>query len=254
MSDSPTELSDREYERYEWQMWSPEIGREGQRKLKSASVLVSRIGGVGGTAAMYLAAAGVGRLIVAHGGNLRVSDLNRQILMQTDGIGTSRVDLAIRRLREINPEVDYVPVPENISPDNADRIVGLADLVIDAAPLFSERFAMNHAAVLQRKPVIEAAMFDFEGQLTTIVPGRTACLRCLYPVDPPHWKRQFPVFGAVAGTMGALAAVEAIKRLTNTGETIEGRLLTLNLRNMKFRSLPLLRNPDCRECGHVPSM
>ena len=242
-------LTDAERARYEWQMWTPDIGEEGQRKLKAASVLVSRIGGVGGTVAYYLAAAGIGKLVLAHAGSVKPGDLNRQLLMTTDWLGKPRVESAQRRLHELNPHVEIVAINENVSCANATAIVKQADIVVDAAPLFSERFAMNRAAVEQGRPLIECAMFDLDAQLTTIIPGSTPCLRCLYPIDPPHWKREFPVFGAVAGMIGALAALEVIKLITGMGEPLTNTLLLINLRTMEFRKLPTVRDDQCPVCG-----
>jgi len=246
-----TPLSKAELERYAWQMATPDVGAAGQARLKAASVLVSRVGGIGGTTAYYLAAAGVGRLVLAHGGNLRADDLNRQILMSHDAIGQSRVETASRRLRELNPQVIIESIAENASAVNADQLVAAVDVVVDAAPLFAERFALNAAAVRQGKPLIDAAMYEFDAQLTTILPGRTPCLACLYPSEPPAWKRQFPVFGAVAGTIGALAAVEVIKLLTGVGDLLSGRMLIADLRSMAFRTVTLNRRPDCAVCGQV---
>jgi molybdopterin-synthase adenylyltransferase len=234
---------------YEWQMWVPGFGESGQRKLKGTSVLVSRCGGVGGAAAQQLAAAGVGRLVLAHAGPLQPSDLNRQILMTRDWLGQARVESAARRLRALNPEVEIVAVPENISPANVERLVGEADLIVDAAPLFEERLAMNREAVRQRKPMIEAAMYELEARLTTIVPGQTACLACFCPEPPAYWKRQFPVFGAVSGVIGCLAAMEAIKVLAGLGEPLLGRMLVCDLRRMLFRVLSLKADAHCPVCG-----
>ena len=242
-------LSLDEQARYEWQMWIEGHGEAGQRKLKSTTVLVSRIGGVGGTAAYYLAAAGIGKLVLAHAGSIRPGDLNRQILMTTPALGTARVDSAAARLRDLNPHVEIETVAENITEDNADRIVGKVDIVVDAAPLFNERHAMNRAAVQSGKPLIEAGMYDYDAQVTTVLPGKSPCLACLWPNDPPHWKREFPVLGAVSGTVGALAATEVVKLITGVGEPLAGRLLTMNLRSMEFRTLAIERDPNCRVCG-----
>lgn len=210
-------LSDLEKAIYEWQMWVSDFGEEGQEKLKAASVLISRCGGVGGAVALQLAAAGVGMLVLAHGGNLKPSDLNRQILMKRQGLGNPRVEMAAQSLRELNPEIEIKTVPENISPGNAAALIGEVDLVVDCAPLFEERFAMNAEAVRQRKPMVECAMYDLEAQVTTIMPGQGPCLRCIYLEAPSGWKRQFPVFGAVAGVAGSLGAMEAIKVLAGFG-------------------------------------
>jgi len=234
---------------YEWQMWVSDFDENRQRILKGSSVLISRCGGVGGTAALQLAAAGIGRLVLAHGGILKLSDLHRQILMSHARVGQGRVEMAAERLRQLNPHVRIDTIPENISESNARRLVSEVDLIIDAAPLFAERFLMNREAVRQRKPLLECAMYDMEAQLTTVIPGRTPCLACLYPADPPAWHRQFPVFGAVSGTIGCIAAMEAIKVLAGFGEVLAGKLLACNLRDMTFRTVKIERRPDCPVCG-----
>ena len=247
--DSLPPLTDLDRQVYEWQMWVADFGEEGQRRLKGASVLVSRCGGVGGVVALELAAAGVGKIILAHAGNLKPSDLNRQILMSYDWLGRSRVECAAQRLRALNPRLEVVAVPENISEANAVRLVSQADVVADCAPLFQERYLMNREAVRQLKPMVECAVYELEAHLTTIVTGQTPCLACLYPEAPPDWRRQFPVFGAVAGTVGSLAAMEVIKVLTGLGEPLRGRLLTCDLRTMSFRTVKTKRRTDCAVCG-----
>jgi len=243
-------LSAEERAIYEWQFSVSGFGEAGQQSLKSATVLISRVGGVGGVAAMALACAGVGRLILAHEGNVKPSDLNRQTLMTADWLGKPRVDSASRRLKALNPRLAIDTVNENIGEDNVDRLVSSADLVIDAAPLFRERFLLNRAAVEQGKPMVDSAMFELETTLTTIVPGKTPCLTCLYPGDPPGWKRQFPVFGAVASVIGSLAAMEAIKVLADFGEPLAGRMLVGDLRDMTFRTVRISKNPACAVCDH----
>jgi len=244
-------LTDADRAIYEWQMWVSGFGEEGQRRLKNASVLISRVGGVGGMVAYELAAAGVGRLVLAHAGNVRPDDLNRQLLMTHDWIGRPRMDLAPRRLRELNPSLDVLPVPENVTEANIERLVGEADLVVNCAPVFSERLLMNREVVRQGKPLVDCAMYELEGQLTTVVPGRTPCLACLYPSEPPAWQRRFPVFGAVAGMVGCLGAMEAIKVLAGLGEPLLGQMLTFDLRDMAFRKAAILRRPDCAVCGQL---
>ena len=248
---NPVELSDEERSIYEWQLWVPEFGEQGQELLKGASVLVSRVGGLGSVVAYELAAAGIGKLILAHGGNVKPSDLNRQLLMTYDWLGKPRVESAKRRLLELNPKLDMITVAENISEENAEELVSQADLIIDCAPLFPERFAMNRQAVLQNKPLIECAMYDLEANITTILPGETPCLACLYPTDPPVWKREFPVFGAVSGMIGCLGVMEAIKVLGRFGTTLQNRMLVCNLRDMTFRTRTILRNPHCPVCGEA---
>ena len=246
-------LDDEERAIYEWQIWEQDFGEAGQEKLKGASALVSRVGGIGGALALELAMAGIGRLVLAHGGNVKPSDLNRQVLMTHDGIGKPRVESATRRLREINPRLEIVAVPENVSEANASRLVEQVDIVFDCAPLFEERFALNRACVEQGKPMIECAMYSLEGQITTILPGRTPCLACIYPEAPDTWKRQFPVFGAVAGVAGCIGALEGIKLLAGFGELLAGVMLYYDGRSMRFRRLRLARRPDCPICGHLSS-
>ena len=244
-------LSDDELARYQWQLWVDGFGEPGQQRLKKASVLVTRCGGVGGCAAYQLAAAGVGKLVLAHAGSLKLPDLNRQLLMTHDWLGRPRVESAARRLQELNPLVEIVAVPENINQDNVARLVGQVDLIVDCAPLFVERFLLNAEAVRQRKPLVECAMYELDAQLTTIVPGRTPCLRCIFPEDPAHWRREFPVFGAVAGAIGCLGAMEAIKLLAGFGEPLLGKLLTCDLRDMTFTRTALARNAACAVCAGV---
>lgn len=243
------ELTDEERERYQWQSWTPGFDEQAQRRLKASTVLISRCGGVGGIVALELAAAGIGRLILAHGGELRRNDLNRQLLMTTDHIGLPRVDSAARRLRELNPNVEIITHDTHITDDNANDLVASADLIVSAAPLFEERLRMNHAAVRQRKPIIHAAMHDLEASVLVTQPGSTACLACLAPEPPEWWTREFPVFGAVAGTAGCIAAMEAIKLLTCLGETLAGHLAVIDFRTMRLRKLAVAKDPQCAVCG-----
>ena len=244
-------LTEEEKATYQWQMWVPGFGEQGQEKLKQASVLISRVGGVGSVVALELAAAGIGKLVLAHGGNIKPSALNRQLLMTYDGIGSSRVESAVRRLKELNPRVEIEAIPENISESNAERLVREVDLVVDCAPLFEERFAMNSEIVRQKKPLVECAMFEMEAQITTIIPGQTPCLSCLYPEKPNIWKREFPVFGAISGTIACMAAMEAIKVISGLGEPLLGKLLICNLRQMTFQKFDIYRQPNCSVCGDI---
>jgi molybdopterin-synthase adenylyltransferase len=242
-------MTDDERALYEWQLPVRDFGAPGQQRLKAATVLVTRCGGVGGSVAHQLAAAGVGRLILAHAGNLRPDDLNRQLLMSYAGIGQSRVEQAAARLRQCNPFVEVVPIAENVSAENAEKLVGPADLIACCAPLFSERLLLNQAAVQQGKPLVDCAMFELDVQITTVLPGRSPCLACLYPEEPPDWQRRFPVFGAVAGAVGSLGAMEAIKVLAGIGTPLAGKMLIGDLATMTFRTVKVRRRPDCKVCG-----
>jgi molybdopterin/thiamine biosynthesis adenylyltransferase len=245
------ELSPEEWAAYEWQMDIAGLGEKGQRKLKAASVLISRVGGVGGIVALQLAAAGVGKLVLATGGILKASDLNRQLLQADHRIGTVRIENIVRRLREFNPRLEVIGKAENPSETNAAALVAQADVIVDAAPLFEERFALNRAAVRARKPMVECAMYALEAQITSIVPGRSPCLACFVPERPPEWKRRFPVLGAVSGTVGCLAAVEVVKLLTGIGTPLGGVLLSMDLGSMQFRRLKIVRNQNCAVCGSL---
>lgn len=242
-------LTDEERSVFEWQMWVKDFGEAGQAKLKQASVMISRVGGVGGVVAYQMAAAGIGQLVLAHAGNVKPSDLNRQLLMTHDWIGRPRIESIRRRLLELNPRMEIVTTGENVNEDNVSGLVSQSDLVVDCAPLFSERFAMNREAFLQGKPIVECSMFQLETQLTTMIPGRTPCLKCLVPDVPPTWKRQFPVFGAVSGSVACLAAMEAVKVIAGIGEPLLGRMLCQDLGNMTFRTYGIERREGCPVCA-----
>jgi len=242
-------LTEKELTVYEWQMDVPGFGIEGQTKLKNSSVLISRCGGLGSVVAYELAAAGIGKLILAHGGNIVPSDLNRQLLMTDAGLGKSRIESVERRLKEFNPRLEIVAVGENINDNNVAALVEQADVIVDAAPLFEERLLMNSEAVKQSKVLVDCAMYELEAQITTIVPGQTPCLACLYPEKPVAWKRRFPVFGAVSGTVACLGAMEAIKVISNLGETLAGKLLTMDLRNMSFQKMNIAKRKECPVCS-----
>ena len=244
-----TRLTDEEKATYAWQIWVPDFGEAGQEKLKDATVLVSRCGGLGSVVAYELAAAGVGKLVLAHGGNVKHSDLNRQLLMTHNWLGKPRVESAERRLLELNPRLRVEAFNSNVNDDNAADLVGRADIVVDCAPLFEERFAMNRECVRQNKPLVECAMYDLEAHIYTVLPGRSACVGCLFPEKPPAWRREFPVFGAVSGTVGCLGAMEAIKLIAGIGQPLSDRMMTFDLRSMTSRELKIARRADCAVCG-----
>ena len=181
-------LTDRDRERYCRQMMLPGFGEVAQLKLKQATVLVTGVGGLGGTAALYLAVAGVGKLVLVRGGNLQRDDLNRQVLMTDDWVGKPRVFKAQETLRALNPDIEVEAVCEYVTADNVDALVRSADLSLDCAFDFAERNWLNAASVRWEKPMVEAAMNDMEAYLTSIVPGQTPCLTCLYP-EKPEWDR-----------------------------------------------------------------
>lgn len=250
-AESLPELEASERETRAWQLDVDGFGELGQRRLQAATVLISRVGGLGGMVALELAAAGIGGMVLAHGGELRANDLNRQILMSHSGIGHPRIGLAVERLHALNPGLRIQAVPSNISEANVRELVAAADVIVDCAPLFEERYLLNREAVAQRKPMIECAVYGQEFHLTTILPGETACLRCLYPEPSTTWVRRFPVLGAVSGAAGCLAALEVIKLITGCGEILRGRLLAMDLRTLHVTNVRIRRLPRCLDCGDV---
>ena len=242
-------LTDEQKEIYEWQIPIADFGLAGQEKLNNATALISRCGGLGGPVALNLAAAGIGKLIIAHAGDVKPSDLNRQILTTCDWIGKPRIESIIRRLKAFNPQMEIQGVSENITEQNVADLVGRADSVFDCAPLFEERYLMNQQCVRQNKPMIEAAIYEMQGQIMTIVPGKSACLKCLYPETPSQWTRRFPVLGAVSALAGAVAALEGIKLIAGFGETLTGALLYFDTRSMQFKRFALAKKVDCSVCG-----
>jgi molybdopterin-synthase adenylyltransferase len=248
-------LTELEHEIYERQIQMAGFGAEAQGKLKRASVLVSRAGGLGGTAAMVLARAGIGRLILAHDGVVEPENLNRMHLAFRKDLGRPRVEAFRETLGMINPDLEVVVTGENVSDANAPALFDQADVVIDAAPLFEERQAMNREAVRRGKPLIMAAMFALEGYLTVIEPGRTPCLTCLYPETPPQWTiKTFPVIACSSVVVATIAAMEAIKLITGYGEVLRNRLLHFDLTDNSFRRLRVGRRADCAVCGHLPTL
>lgn len=245
------ELTPTELERYRRQMMLPGFGEEAQRRLKSVTALVTGVGGLGGTAALYLAVAGVGRLILVRGGELRLDDMNRQILMSDDWVGKPRVSKAKETLEAINPDIQVEAVYDYITPQNVDLLVQSADIALDCAHNFTERNLLNEACVRWRKPMVEAAMDGMEAYLTTIVPGQTPCLSCLFPEKPEWDKRAFAVLGAVSGTLACLTALEAVKLITGFGTPLLSQLLTMDLGRLEFAKRRSYRDPGCPVCGNA---
>lgn len=244
-------LTPRDRDRYRRQMMLPGFGQQAQQQLKAATVLVTGVGGLGGTAALYLAVAGVGKLILVRGGNLQRDDLNRQVLMSDDWVGQPRVYKAQQTLAALNPDIEIETVCEYVSADNIDALVQQADLALDCAFDFKERDLLNATCVRWGKPMVEAAMNDMDAYLTTIVPGQTPCLSCLYP-EKPEWDRWgFGVLGAVSGTLACLTALEAIKLITGLGQPLLGQLLTMDLAHAEFAKRRPYHDPHCPVCGAI---
>jgi molybdopterin/thiamine biosynthesis adenylyltransferase len=246
------QLTARDRDIFKRQIQMPGFGEEAQQKLKDSSALVTRVGGLGGPVALYLAMAGVGKLVIAHSGKLTWSNLNRQILMRHDYVGRPRIECAPELFARLHPECELIAIGEDADEETARRWVSQVDIVCDCPPSFEERYALNKACVELGKPMVEAAMYGMEGTLTTIVPGETPCLACLVPEPPEWWETYgFPVLGAVSAALGCLAAVEAVKVLTGFGEPLKGQMLSYDANAMDFFKFPVKRRPDCPVCEGV---
>jgi molybdopterin/thiamine biosynthesis adenylyltransferase len=242
-------LSEEDRAIYDWQLEVPGFGDEGQEKLRDTTVLVSRIGGLGGPVAFALAAAGIGKLILVHAGNLRKDDLNRQILMHWEGLGKPRIQSAAKTLSTFNPRIGIEVHDENFNEENAATLISEADLVFSCAPLFDERFLMNRECVRQGKPMIDCAMYNLDGHVLPIVPGKTPCLTCMFPESPPHWKRRFPVFGAVSALVANIGVMEGLKLIAGFGTSNLGKMMLIDADRMSIRKIEVKRRAACPVCG-----
>ncbi len=245
------ELTASERERYRRQMILPGFSELHQKRLKKSSVLVAGVGGLGGTAALYLAAAGVGRLVLAHAGTITESNMNRQILMKNK-IGKSRVIQARKTILEMNPDVTIETFDERVTSDNVARLVNTVQIALSARPNFEERRTLNKACVDKGIPMVEAAMNGMEGYIFNVIPRAASCIHCVYPEDDPSWKELgFPVLGAVSGMLGCLMALETIKLLTGFGKPLFSEMLVYNTINMDFRKVKIPRDEFCEVCASV---
>jgi len=239
-------------ERYKRQLMLEGFTREHQERLNNATAFVAGIGGLGGTAALYLAAAGIGKLVLVHRGDLTLSNMNRQILMKEDWIGKSRVVMAKKSIREINSEVTVDIHDRWITESSIDELLQGTDIALSARPNFRERRVLNRSCVVNNIPMVEAAMNGMEAYLFNVVPGATPCLDCVFPGDDPSWEELgFPVLGAVSGLLGCMMAVEAIKVLTGFGKPLLSRMLTFNLLDMHFTTLNIHRDEHCPVCSRL---
>lgn len=237
--------------RFERQLTMPGFGVIQQERLRSATVLIAGIGGVGGAAATYLAAAGIGGLILVHPGVLEVPDLNRQTLMYPECVGTSRVECAARTLRAHYPDVAVEAWDIGLADDRLPGLVAQAGVVVDARHNFPERYLLNRECVRAGKPLIVSAMHGDEAYLLVIEPG-SPCLRCVFAEGDPEWRPlAFPVLGAVAGTVGCLAAMEAVKVTAGYAVASTGKLIHLDMWDMAFHTFPTARDPRCPDCGSL---
>ena len=247
-------MNDEQLLRYSRQILLPQFGVEGQERLMEATVLVVGAGGLGSPVALYLAAAGVGRLIVADHDVVDLTNLQRQILHATDRIGTAKVESARRTLQALNPEVEVVPIDCALEGDLLHEQVAACDAVVDGSDNFATRFAVNAACVAAGKPLIAGAVVRWEGQVS-VYTGRPGdpCYRCLYAAggEIEDTCSQNGILAPVAGIVGTIQATETLKVLSGVGTTLAGRLLILDALEMRFRILTLTRDPACPVCGRA---
>ena len=240
-------LTDYERERYNRQIIMKGFGDNGQEKLKKARVVVAGCGGLGSPIAYYLAAAGIGTIRLIDEDSVDISNLNRQILHWDSDIGRPKVTSAFEKVTKLNPSITVEPVQATIDESNVFELTEGFDMIIDAMDNLAARFLLNQAAIKHNIPFIHGAIQGYEGRVTTILPGKTACLRCIYRGDVP--KGNFPVIGATPGVVGCIQVTEAIKYLTGMGDLLENRLLIYDGLSMKFMELKVARDPECPHCG-----
>jgi molybdopterin/thiamine biosynthesis adenylyltransferase len=246
-------MDDPQLLRYSRQILLPQVGIEGQQKLLDARVLIIGVGGLGSPVAMYLAASGIGQLVLVDHDKVELSNLQRQIVHTTEHLGLSKVTSAQRMLAALNPEVRVTAIAGQLDPKALVEQVQAADAVVDCSDNFATRFALNRVCVAHKTPLISGAAIRLEGQVAVFRPGRadSPCYRCLYKDMDELGEScsQTGVLAPLVGIIGSIQATETIKVLLDIGETLTGRLLVLDALNMEWRSIKLRKDPDCPVCG-----
>lgn len=256
--ETPFGMSEEQIERYSRHIILPEFGGVGQRKLLASSALIVGAGGLGSPAALYLAAAGVGKLGLVDMDVVDLSNLQRQVLHHTPDVGNPKLESASRKLRAMNPDLEIVTHETRLMSHNALDVLRDYDVVLDGTDNFPARYLINDACVMLGKTLVHAGIFRFEGQILVIRPGEGPCYRCLFPDPPPEGMvpscQEAGILGAVAGVMGVLQATEAIKVLAGIGEPLVGKLLIYEALRADFRKVRIPRDPDCAICGSSPTI
>src|SRR5712664_1215673 len=251
--DKPFVLTAEQKERYRRHLIIPEVGEEGQAKLLKGKVLLMGAGGLGSPAALYLAAAGVGTLGIVDMDVVDLSNLQRQVVHTQDRAGMPKTESAKQAINALNPDGKVIPFQERLTSQNVREILSGFDLVVDGGDNFPTRYLLNDACVVLGKPNIHGSIFRFEGQVTTFVPGKGPCYRCLYPAPPPAEFApscaEAGVLGVLPGIIGLLQANEALKLLLGVGEPLIGRLLTFDALGTRVSELKLRRDPQCPVCA-----
>lgn len=248
-------LSEEQKERYARHISLKEIGEEGQKKLIASKALIIGAGGLGSPAAMYLAAAGVGTIGIADADMVDLSNLQRQIIHTTADLGRPKVISAKETMTDINPEIKVNAYQTRVTEDNIADLIRDYDIVLDACDNFETKFLINDACVAAKKPFVHAGILRFQGQLMTYVPRKGPCYRCVFRDIPPKDEiptaREMGIIGAMAGVIGSLQAMEAVKYITGAGDLLTGYLLTCDALSMQFRKIKLpARTEDCPSCGN----
>ena len=231
-------------ERYERQI--PLLGEDGQERIRDANVFIAGAGGLGSPSAIYLAAAGIGKIVITDFDTIDPSNLNRQILHWSDDVARTKIDSAREKLVKINPDVEIEVIAEKIDEDNASELVGGSDLIVDAMDNFRARYLLNKVAIARNIPLFHGAVHGFVGQVTTVIPGGTACLRCIFPDDPPEGV--FPIIGATCGVVASIQVTEVLKYISCTGTLATNRLLFWNGADTTMSEIPVERDPGCVDC------
>lgn len=252
------DFTESQIERYSRQIILREIGGQGQERLSKARVVIIGAGGLGSPAAYYLAAAGVGTIGIVDNDRADLSNLQRQILHFTKDIGKLKTESAKEKLTALNPDCSIILHTSRITARNAPDIIGTYDMVINGCDNFPTRYLINDACVMNDIPLAEGAVIGFSGQVMTIIPGKTACYRCLYKEPPPPGLipgcREAGVLGTIPGVIGLIQATEAVKWILKTGRLLADRLLIYSALEMEFTELPLQRDKECPVCGDQPSI
>ena len=243
-------LTEREFQRYDRQIMLYGFGEEGQEKLKKAKVFIAGAGGLGSPIALYLAAAGAGTIRIADHDKVELSNLNRQILHWEENIGGGKAESATGKLEKLNPDIKIEAIDETITDANAAQLVGDSDLIVDAMDNLPTRYLLNKTAIEKKIPFFHGAVYGFEGRAMTVIPGKSACLNCVYHgATAPSEK--FPVIGITPAVIGCIQAAEVIKYITGLGELLTDRLLNFDAMRMTFNEFKVKRDPDCEHCGKL---
>jgi molybdopterin/thiamine biosynthesis adenylyltransferase len=243
-------LTEKELERYARQIMIYGFGKEGQEKLKKAKVFIAGAGGLGSPVAIYLAAAGVGTLRLVDHDTVELSNLNRQVLHWDENIGSRKADSAQAKLQKMNRDIKIEAIAETITEANVSQLVAGADVIVDAMDNLPARYLLNRAAIKKGIPFCHGAVYGFEGRAMTVIPGKTACLNCVYHGATPP-REEFPVIGVTPAVIGCVQATEVIKYLVGLGELLTNRMLAYDGMSMTFTELRVERDPRCEHCGNL---